>query len=71
MLDDRAGPIIANLLSSGGAINETAVTLTEPDRKALANGQLYVQLYTRGGPLGGARAILKICEACGDSSIGK
>jgi amidase len=50
---DAKGPIIARLIERGGTRGTGAVTLGSREREALANGTLYLRVYTRSQPLGG------------------
>lgn len=47
------GPILGQLVRSSDASGALDVKLYEPEREALAEGGLYLRLFTKGAPLGG------------------
>lgn len=57
---EKAGGVIARLLAPGQKSGSGEILLRVGERNDLAAGNLYVHLYTRGNPLGAARAAIKV-----------
>jgi Asp-tRNA(Asn)/Glu-tRNA(Gln) amidotransferase A subunit family amidase len=55
---DKPGPVVAHLLTAGRTSASSSLTLRYRDREDLLAGRLFVNLYTRGAPLGVGRAVL-------------
>ena len=53
------GPVVHRLIAPGVGSGSGTIQLTPRDRIELAEGQAYLQVYTRSRPLGAARAQLK------------
>ncbi len=53
------GPVVHRVVAPGVASGTGTIQLTPRDRSELAEGRLYLQVYTRSRPLGAARAQLK------------
>lgn len=56
----QPGPVIAHLLRIGQASARSETVLRARDREALANGRMYLHLYTRDAPLGAGRVPLQL-----------
>jgi Asp-tRNA(Asn)/Glu-tRNA(Gln) amidotransferase A subunit family amidase len=56
----RTGPAIHRLLGPGEVTGSGLLQLTPRDHEELTTGKLYVQVYTRGHPLGAARGQLMV-----------
>ena len=55
-----AGGVIARLLAPGQKSGSGEILLRVGERNDLGAGNLFVHLYTRGNPLGAARAAIKV-----------